>query len=136
MGAGTLNQSNVFQQLQGGGGAGLDVTYSLEYGHFLFETGLDFRFLNSTSDDGFMATRIDKNYNAEYNYWFDDLRETRNMLEIGLPLMFGAQFNKFYFLWVPKCTTGYRWVIARKDNMTSRSTTLLSSIRTVWESMT
>ena len=98
MGAGTLNQSNVFQQLKGGGGAGLDVTYSLEYGHFLFETGLDFRFLNSTSDYGFMATRIDKNYNAEYNYWFDDLRETRNMLEIGLPLMFGAQFNKFYFL--------------------------------------
>ena len=98
MGAGTLNQSNVFQQLKGGGGAGLDVTYNLEYGHFLFETGLDFRFLNSTSDYGFIAKRLDKNYNAEYYYWFDKLRETRNMFEIGLPLMFGAQFNKFYFL--------------------------------------
>ena len=98
MGAGTLNQSNVFQQLKGGGGAGLDVTYNLEYGHFLFETGLDFRFLNSTSDYGFIAKRLDKSYNAEYYYWFDKLRETRNMFEIGLPLMFGAQFNKFYFL--------------------------------------
>ena len=97
-GAGTLNQNNALQQLKGGGGAGLDITYSLEYGHFLFETGLDFRFLNSTSDYGFTAKRIDKNYNAEYYYLFDDLRETRNMLEIGLPLMFGAQFNKFYFL--------------------------------------
>lgn len=98
VGAGTLNQSNVFQQLKGGGGAGLDLTYSLEYGKFLFETGLDFRFLNSTSDYGFMAQRHDLTYGADYNYWFDDLRETRNMLEIGLPLMFGAQFNKFYFL--------------------------------------
>lgn len=97
-GAGTLNQSNALQQLKGGAGAGLDITYSLEYGHFLFETGLDFRFLNSTSDYGFTAKRIDKNYNAEYYYLFDDLRETRNMLEIGLPLMFGAQFDKFYFL--------------------------------------
>ena len=99
MGAGTINQSNAYQQLKGGPGAGLDVTYSLEYGKFLFETGLDFRFLNSTSAYGFQATRLDLNYpGTTYNYWFDNLSETRNMLEIGLPLMFGAQFNKFYFL--------------------------------------
>ena len=46
MGAGTLNQSNALQQLKGGPGAGLDITYNLEYGHILFETGLDLRFLN------------------------------------------------------------------------------------------
>ena len=98
MGAGTLNQSNALQQLKGGPGAGLDITYNLEYGHFLFETGLDFRFLNSTSAYGFQATRRDLTYGATYTYLFDDLREMRNMLEIGLPLMFGAQFNRFYFL--------------------------------------
>ena len=98
MGAGTLNQSNALQQLKGGPGAGLDITYNLEYGHFLFETGLDFRFLNSTSAYGFQATRKDLTYGATYTYLFDDLREMRNMLEIGLPLMFGAQFNRFYFL--------------------------------------
>lgn len=98
MGAGTLNQSNAFQQLKGGPGAGLDVTYNLEYGHFLFETGLDFRFLNSASTYGFQATRLDRTYNAEYTYLFDNLRETRNMLEIGLPVMFGAQFSRYYFL--------------------------------------
>ena len=97
MGAGTLNQSNALQQLKGGPGAGLDITYNLEYGHFLFETGLDFRFLNSTSAYGFQATRK-VTYGATYTYLFDDLREMRNMLEIGLPLMFGAQFNRFYFL--------------------------------------
>ena len=99
MGAGTLNQSNALQQLKGGPGAGLDLTYNLEYGHFLFETGLDFRFLNSTSTYGFQATRIDRNYpGTEYYYLFDNLKENRNMFEIGVPLMFGAQFSRYYFL--------------------------------------
>ena len=98
MGAGTLNQSNALQQLKGGPGAGLDVTYNLEYGHFLFETGLDFRFLNSTSAYGFTATRMDQAYGATYNYLFDNLRETRNMLGIGIPVMFGAQFSRYFFL--------------------------------------
>ena len=98
MGAGTLNQSNALQQLKGGAGAGLDLTYNLEYGHFLFETGLDFRFLNSTSTYGFTAERIDQTYGAKYYYLFDNTREMRNMAQVGLPLMFGAQFNRFYFL--------------------------------------
>jgi outer membrane protein OmpA-like peptidoglycan-associated protein len=99
MGAGTLNQSNALQQLKGGPGAGLDVTYNLEYGHFLFETGLDFRFLNSTSAYGFQVTRLDKAYpGTQYHYWFDNVREMRNMFEIGIPVMFGAQFSRYYFL--------------------------------------
>ena len=98
MGAGTLNQSNALQQLKGGAGAGLDVTYNLEYKHFLFETGLDFRFLNSTSTYGFQATRTDLTYGATYDYLFDKLTETRNMAQIGIPVMFGAQFNRYYFL--------------------------------------
>ena len=99
MGAGTLNQSNALQQLKGGPGAGLDITYNLEYGHFLFETGLDFRFLNSTSAYGFQAIRNDLTYpGTTYSYWFDNVREMRNMLEFGIPVMFGAQFNRFYFL--------------------------------------
>ena len=109
MGAGTLNQSNAFQQLKGGGGAGLNLTYNLEYSHFLFETGLDFRFLNSTSAYGFQATRTTTNYPytdpatgatlyPSYGYWFDNLTETRNMLGIGVPVMFGAQFSRYYFL--------------------------------------
>lgn len=98
MGAGTTNQSNVYQQLKGGPGAGLNVTYNLEYNHFLFETGLDFRFLNSTSAYGFQAARQDQTYGATYSYWFDNLAETRNMMQIGLPVMFGAQFSRYYFL--------------------------------------
>lgn len=99
LGAGTLNQSNALQQLKGGPGAGLDITYNLEYGHFLFETGLDFRYLNSTSAYGFQAIRNDLTYpGTTYSYWFDNVREMRNMMEFGIPVMLGAQFNRFYFL--------------------------------------
>ena len=97
-GAGTVNQSNALQQLKGGPGAGLDFTYNLEYGHFLFEAGLDFRYLNSTSAYGFQASRKDNIYDATYYYMFDNLRETRNLMQVGVPIMFGAQFNRYYFL--------------------------------------
>lgn len=97
-GAGTVNQSNMLQQLKGGGGAGLDFSYSLAYQHFMFETGIDVRFLNSTSAYGFQATRTDATYGATYHYLFDNLAETRNMLGVGIPVMFGAQFERFYFL--------------------------------------
>ena len=97
-GAGTLNQKNALQQLKGGPGAGLDFTYNLEYGHFLFEAGLDVRFLNSTSAYGFQVSRKDLLYGATYNYLFDNLRETRNVLGLGIPVMFGAQFSRYFFL--------------------------------------
>ena len=107
-GAGTLNTSNALQQLKGGGGAGLDLTYGLEYGHFLFETGLDFRFLNSTSNYGFNGARQDMTYPytaangtvqyPTYYYMVDNMKETRNIAQIGVPIMFGAQFSRYYFL--------------------------------------
>ena len=99
-GSGTVKKNNAYQQLIGGGGAGLDLTYNLEYGHFLFETGLDFRFLNSTSKYGFTALQVDQAYStpAEYYYLFDNMRETRNLLQAGIPVMFGGQFGDFYFL--------------------------------------
>ena len=97
-GPGTLNRSNALQQLTGGAGAGLNLTYNLEYGHFLFETGLDFRFLNSTSNYGFQAERLEQTRNAKYTYLFDKLAEQRNMMQIGVPVMFGAQFSRYYFL--------------------------------------
>lgn len=97
-GSGTLNKSNALQQLIGGPGVGVDLTYNLEYGHFLFETGLDFRFLNSTSLYGFSAQQIETTTKAKYTYLFDRMSEMRNLLQIGVPVMFGAQFSRYYFL--------------------------------------
>ena len=97
-GAGTLNTTNALQQLKGGIGAGLDFTYNLACKNFLFEVGVDFRYLNSTSAYGFQATRTDLTYGATYNYLFDNMRETRNMMQVGVPIMVGAQFDKYYFM--------------------------------------
>ncbi|MBQ2540039.1 MAG: OmpA family protein [Paludibacteraceae bacterium] len=106
-GAGTLNQSNALQQLIGGPGVGLRAGYELEYKKFRFETGLDFDFFNSTSRYGFQATRQDLTYGASYNYLFDNLSEIRNAGYIGIPLMFGAQFDRYYFLVGPKICYGF-----------------------------
>ena len=95
---GAANSLNKLQQVRGGAGVGLNLTYNLEYEHFLFETGLDFRFLNSASTYGFTASRTDLTYGARYDYLFDKLTETRNMMQIGVPVMFGAQFSRYYFL--------------------------------------
>lgn len=103
---GQLDSKYVYQSLTGGAGAGLSATYELEYGAFRFETGLDFTWLNSRSDYGFALTRGNNYYPSEgatpihqtYTYTTDDLREVRNVGYIGLPVMFGAQFDRYFFM--------------------------------------
>lgn len=103
---GQLDSKYAYQSLTGGAGAGLSATYELEYGAFRFETGLDFTWLNSRSDYGFALTRGNNYYPSEgatpihqtYTYTTDDLREVRNVGYIGLPVMFGAQFNRYFFM--------------------------------------
>lgn len=103
---GQLDSKYAYQSLSGGAGAGLSATYELEYGAFRFETGLDFTWLNSRSDYGFALTRGNNYYPSEgatpihqtYTYTTDDLREVRNVGYIGLPVMFGAQFDRYFFM--------------------------------------
>lgn len=103
---GQLESEYAYQSLTGGAGAGLSATYELEYGAFRFETGLDFTWLNSRSDYGFSLTRGNNYYPTEgatpvhqtYTYTTDDLREVRNVGYIGLPVMFGAQFSRYFFM--------------------------------------
>lgn len=93
-----LSSTYPYNSLTGGAGAGFAATYELQYGAFRFETGLDFTFLNSTSNYGFMLQRTEQTYNAVYSYITSDLKETRNIGYIGLPIMFGAQFSRYYFM--------------------------------------
>ncbi|MCM1035692.1 MAG: OmpA family protein [Paludibacter sp.] len=93
-----LNSDNPYNSLTGGAGAGFAATYELQYGAFRFETGLDFTFLNSSSNYGFILNREEQNHNAIYSYITSDLRETRNIGHIGIPVMFGAQFSRYYFM--------------------------------------
>lgn len=85
-------------KLIGGPGAGLQLSYELEYKHFLFETGLDVNLLNSTSRYATTISRQDNQYEATYNYMLDALKENRTAAYVDLPLMVGAQFSDIYFL--------------------------------------
>ncbi len=101
---GQLSSTYPYQSLTGGPGAGLSATYELQYGAFRFETGLDFTWLNSRSDYAFTLTRgntYSDNHTTSrqlYSYTTDDLREVRNVGYLGLPIMFGAQFSRYYFM--------------------------------------
>ncbi len=96
---GQLGSTYPYQSLVGGSGAGIAATYELEYGHFRFETGLDFTWLNSASHYEFMLQRqLLQPHEATYNYITDDLLETRNVGYIGIPVMFGAQFSRYWFM--------------------------------------
>lgn len=94
-----LGNDYVYHSLKGGPGAGLSLTYELEYGAFRFATGLDFTYLNSTSAYEFsLMRRLEQPYGGNYFYITDDLHETRNAGYVGLPILFGAQFSRYYFM--------------------------------------
>ena len=116
---GYMGYSNIFQnfgpkvgigvQSKGGfGGAGA-VGYQLRYQHFLFNTGVEYEVFNS-------ATRIFNNeaetytesYNVQqypsmhYNYEFNKLTDHWSAGYLNVPLLFGGEFDRYYFLVGPK----------------------------------
>lgn len=85
----------------GGVTAGISLFYELQYNRFLFQTGFDFDFLNSTTRiTDFTINRPLEypSYPMLYNYGFIDWRETRNIGMVYLPVMFGGQFERIFFL--------------------------------------
>ena len=94
-----LDNNYMYHSLKGGPGAGIALTYELQYGAFRFETGLDFTYLNSTSAYEFNLKRhLESPYSGDYYYITDKLLETRNIGYVGLPILFGAQFSRYYFM--------------------------------------
>lgn len=86
------------KSLTGGAGAGLQLSYELAYHAFRFETGIGFDWLNSRSDYSFGIDRRLTTYPQTYHYITDDLREVRNLGFVSIPVMFGAQFSRYYFM--------------------------------------
>ena len=87
------------KSLIGGGGAGLGLGYELEYNVFRLNAGLEFTWLNSTSVYSF---RQDRNmlspYEMTYHYDTYGFRETRNTGYVGIPILAGAQFGRYFFM--------------------------------------
>ena len=92
------------RMLLGGPGAGIGFGYDFEYKVFRLNTGVEFNYLRSTSRYAFDATRnMTVNQGGTpipmtYNYRFGYLNETRNLMHVGIPVLVGAQFNKFFFM--------------------------------------
>ncbi len=103
---GKAGYSAMFDNLEnmktiGGYGLGLGFGYELRRRHLLFDTGLEFEWLNSTSKtaDFRLSRQMTAPYTTmTYNYDFSRYREARNMGQLAIPLMLGGQWNKFFFL--------------------------------------
>lgn len=86
---------------RGGVIAGMSLFYELQNNNFLFQTGFDFDFLNSTSritDFTIDRPLIYPDYPMVYHYGFNKWKETRNVGMVYLPVMAGAQFQRIFFL--------------------------------------
>jgi len=92
--------------LIGGGGVGIGGGYQLRKGAFLFNTGLEFEFINSATKvkglDGqtpILDTECDS---AMFHYQFYRFRDIQNYGIVNVPILFGAQFpagkTNIYFL--------------------------------------
>ena len=98
----TLDGFNL--KTQGGVIAGLSTFYELEKDAFHFQSGIDFDFINSTSrlTDYTIDARMISPYDMTYHYGFNGWKETRNSFFIQMPVLFGAQYGKFFFFVGPK----------------------------------
>lgn len=91
-----------------GGGAGmLGLGYFMKHkSGFNFRGGLEVMYLNSTtrmdnfsySGDFFYSDANKKDYLMKLSMAYSDYSESQNRLSLNIPIMFGAQFNQFYFL--------------------------------------
>lgn len=111
-----------------GGGAGMiGFGYLMKYkSNFNFSVNLEFMFLNSTTRLDSIQYYGDFKYrdqitDVEMDYYmnFHKLREQQNRLSINLPIMFGAQFQRYYFMVGAKASLSLLGNFSTKSLMTT-----------------
>lgn len=99
------NNPDLFDlRTQGGVIGGMSFFYELKKDAFRFQTGLDFDYINSTSriTDFTIDGKMLAPYDMVYHYNFQNWKETRNSFYMQVPVLFGAQVNRFFFFAGPK----------------------------------
>ena len=112
--------------------------YLMKYkSNFNFSVNLEFMFLNSTTRLDSIQYYGDFKYrdqitDVEMDYYmnFHKLRDQQNRLSINLPIMFGAQFQRYYFMVGAKASLSLLGNFSTKSLKTSLISTL--SLRTVF----
>lgn len=129
---GSAGYSSILHGIDGssipGGGAGMvGFGYFMKHkSNFNFRVGLEAMYLNSSTVMDNLRFQGDFNYTdplnnvpMEYHMVFDGYREQHNRLSVGLPVMFGAQFNRYYFLIGAKVNMGMMGTYSMKSPLTT-----------------
>lgn len=132
---GGAGYSSLFHNIPGssipGGGAGMiGAGYFLKHkSGFNFRTGLEIMFLNSTTKMNNLQYLGQFNYNdpltnvtMDYHMNFDNYSEQHNRLSVGLPVMFGGQFSRYYFLVGAKVNYGVLGMYSMRSDLTTYAT--------------
>ncbi|MDR0831101.1 MAG: hypothetical protein LBN95_13490, partial [Prevotellaceae bacterium] len=89
----------------GGAGGGFGLGYQLRRNQFIFNTGVEFEFLNSatkvTGIDGTFPIKDTQGKDVSFNAHFPSYRDHQKVTYLNLPILAGMQFNgdiPFYFL--------------------------------------
>lgn len=92
--------AETFQQrFIGGGGGLLGVGYELHHNRFLFSVGPELRFFSSRNNIAYTADVIRDDYaTITQHYLFGDYSETQAVGQVMVPIMFGGNFERYYFL--------------------------------------
>lgn len=99
VGIGTRFEETFQQRFIGGGGGLLGVGYELHHNRFLFSVGPELRFFSSRNNIAYTANVIRDDYaTITQHYTFDDYSETQAVGQVMVPVMFGGNFERYYFL--------------------------------------
>lgn len=87
------------QRFIGGGGGLFGFGYELHHRNFLFSVGPELRFFSSRNNISYSADVVRDDYaSITQHYLLDDYRETQSVGQVMLPVMFGGDFERYYFL--------------------------------------
>lgn len=96
-----LNAGSMNPQFVGGGGGMIGLGYELHHKKFIFKVGPEFRIFSSQNKlnytDPFETERLDYHSMVQH-YQMDKFRENATVGQVMVPIMFGANFDKVYFL--------------------------------------
>lgn len=104
-------QLNFVNKTVGGFGGGAGVGYQMLYKHFLFNAGLEFEQFNSLDrivDNAAGAGSFTQSFpmspypTMTYTYIFNDLTTRTSASYLQIPLLFGGEWDRYYFLAGPK----------------------------------
>lgn len=84
----------------GGGGGLIGVGYELHHGQFMFSVGPELRLFSSEDRMGLSPFQVGRSDYATMtqNYSLQRFRETQTVGQLMVPILFGGDFDRYYFM--------------------------------------